>query len=374
MAGSARRQSGGSIRRMKSGRWQVRVRGRATGGYVSLGICATKADADAALTRAKADVQRGGFVAPERGRVILAEYADRWFEHHPTLAPKTRELYRTLLDKHVLPHLGASPLGDIEPATIERWYARLGKVTTVGQRAKAYRLVNTIPNHAVKDQRIVRNPCMIDRGGQETSPERPVATIPQVFALADAMPKRLSAMILVAAFGRLRAGEVAGLQRRDVDVEAGRIRVERQVQRLNDGTLLVTAPMAGSSRTVTLPEQVMAILADHLHQHTGPDPEDHVFTRPLGTPMHHHYVNRCWRNARAVVAEADPKLPARLRFHDLRGTGATLATTEGASLKEVMNRLGQRSTRAALIYQHATEDRDKAIAALLGRAIDQARR
>lgn len=81
----------------------------------------------------------------------------------------------------------------------------------------------------------------------------------------------------------------------------------RQVQRLNDGTIIVTSPKAGSSRTVTLPEQVMDILAAHLARFTGPDPEDHVFTRPLGTPMHHHYVNRCWREARAVVAAADPK-------------------------------------------------------------------
>lgn len=374
MAGSARRQSGGSIRRMKSGRWRVRVRERATGGYVTLGMYATKADAEAALTGAKADVQRDGLVAPERGRVILAEYADRWFEHHPTRAPRTGSCIAPCWTSTCSPtwvprrlvtsSLRPSSAGTAGSGSSRRWAS--------GPRTTGWS--TTILNHAVKDQRIVCNPCMLDRGGQETSPKWPVATIPQVFALADAMPERLSAMILVAGFGSLRAGEVAGLQRGDVDVEAGRIRVARQVPRLNDGTLLVTAPMAGSSRTVTLPEQVVAILADHLDHHTGPDPEDHVFTRQLGTPMHHRYVNRCWRDARAVVVAADPTLPAGLRFHDLRGTGATLATAEGASLKEVRNRLGHRRTQAALIYQHATEDRDKAIAALLGRAIDQARR
>lgn len=54
-----------------------------------------------------------------------------------------------------------------------------------------------------------------------------------------------------------------------------------------------------------------------------------------------------------------------LRFHDLRHTAATLAATTGAITKELMARLGHASPRAALIYQHATDDRDRAIAAAL---------
>jgi integrase len=55
-----------------------------------------------------------------------------------------------------------------------------------------------------------------------------------------------------------------------------------------------------------------------------------------------------------------------LRFHDLRHLGGTLAAATGASLTELMARLGHSSTRAALIYQHATRDRDQAIAQALG--------
>ena len=51
-----------------------------------------------------------------------------------------------------------------------------------------------------------------------------------------------------------------------------------------------------------------------------------------------------------------------LRFHDLRHTGNTLAAATGASTKELMSRMGHSSSRAALIYQHATQDRDKVIA------------
>ncbi len=61
-------------------------------------------------------------------------------------------------------------------------------------------------------------------------------------------------------------------------------------------------------------------------------------------------------------------------LHDLRHTGGTRAATTGASLKELMSRMGHASTRAALIYQHASEDRDKVIVEALGDAFKTARK
>src|SRR6185437_2990568 len=45
-------------------------------------------------------------------------------------------------------------------------------------------------------------------------------------------------------------------------------------------------------------------------------------------------------------------------FHDLRHTGNTLVGEAGASLRELMDRVGPSSTHAALIYQHRTSLRD----------------
>ena len=57
-----------------------------------------------------------------------------------------------------------------------------------------------------------------------------------------------------------------------------------------------------------------------------------------------------------------------LRFHDLRHTGAILAAATGATLAELMARLGHSTAGAAMRYQHAAADRDKVIAAALSRA------
>ena len=77
---------------------------------------------------------------------------------------------------------------------------------------------------------------------------------------------------------------------------------------------------------------------------------------------------RTWTKARTAVGLPD------LHFHDLRHTGNTMAAGQGASLRELMERMGHSSTRAALIYQHATQERDDAIAAGMGKLLRRARR
>ena len=49
-----------------------------------------------------------------------------------------------------------------------------------------------------------------------------------------------------------------------------------------------------------------------------------------------------------------------------------MAAGQGASLRELMERMGHSSPRAALIYQHATRERDQAIAAGMGKLLKQA--
>jgi integrase len=64
-----------------------------------------------------------------------------------------------------------------------------------------------------------------------------------------------------------------------------------------------------------------------------------------------------------------------LHFHDLRHTGNTLASrAPGASLRDIMARMGHDNPRAALIYQHANREADQAIADAMNKAVKAARR
>lgn len=75
--------------------------------------------------------------------------------------------------------------------------------------AKCYRLLRAILTTAVEDELILKNPCVFKRAGVENAPERPLATIEQVYALADAIDPRFRAMVLLAAFTGLRSESCA---------------------------------------------------------------------------------------------------------------------------------------------------------------------
>ena len=79
-----------------------------------------------------------------------------------------------------------------------------------------------------------------------------------------------------------------------------------------------------------------------------------------GNTLHRSNWTAVWSAARSA-ADLDP----RVHLHDLRHTGNHFAAASGASTRELMHRMGHASMRAALIYQHATAERDARIAATL---------
>jgi len=107
---------------------------------------------------------------------------------------------------------------------------------------------------------------------------------------------------------------------------------------------------------VALPQIVAEELRWHRDQIAAwATPTAYVFTTSTGEAIEAQQLRyRVWVPAtRAAGLDG-------LRFHDLRHTAGTLAARTGA--KELMARLGHASPRAALIYQHATDDRDRRIA------------
>jgi hypothetical protein len=130
------------------------------------------------------------------------------------------------------------PDAEIKDAHVRSWRKKLldSGVSTV-TTAKAYRLLKAILNTAVDDGIIRRNPCRIKGAGQEASAERPVLTIAEVYALADAINPRYRALVLLGTFASLRWAELAALQPSDIDLELWTIRVDRQlIEQLGGGS------------------------------------------------------------------------------------------------------------------------------------------
>ena len=168
-------------------------------------------------------------------------------------------------------------------------------------------------------------------------------------------------MVLLAAWCSLRFGELARLRRRRVNLVHRTVRVEENAMELSIGRTVFGPPKTEAGRrTVAIPPELVPALEAHLGDHVGTDPEDLVFTSPEGHPLRRTKFRLRW------IAACEAAGISGVHFHDLRGSGATWAAHAGATPAELMNRLGHASPNMAMRYQHATEERDRAISERLG--------
>jgi integrase len=225
--------------------------------------------------------------------------------------------------------------------------------------AKAYRLLRAVLMTAMDDELIKRNPCRVSGAGTERPSERPVLTLEQVYALAEQMPDRQRMLIIVATFASLRFGEVTALERRDIDLARGTVCVRQAYTEVKGQGMVLGPPKSRAGlRTVSLPSAILDEIAEHMRKYTGPGRDALVFTGPKGAAIRRSNFNPLvdWRKAVATIGAEG------LHFHDLRHTGNTLAASSANSTKDLMARMGHDSINAAIIYQHATAQADKAIA------------
>lgn len=296
-------------------------------------------------------------------------YADAWIKERE-VTTRTRQLYASLLRHHLAPTFGPVNVADISPPLVRRWRAdKLAAGTGPTTVAKAYALLRAILGTAVADQMIRRNPCTIKGASVVHTPERPTATVQEVYDLADAIQPRYRALVLMAGFLGLRWGELIGLHRRDVDLDHAAVRVRRAVAELNNGQREIKAPKsAAGKRTVSIPAAILPEIREHLNNYAEPGADGRVFVGGKGRLRDGTTSTACGVR-RAPTSESRP-----LHFHDLRHTGNTLAASTGASTRELMARMGHSTARAALIYQHASAERDRLIADAVSGLVDRGRK
>src|SRR5262249_38163433 len=201
----------------------------------------------------------------------------------------------------------------------------------------------------------------IKGAGQEHSKERPVIPVATLVELLDEVPARHRALLLLATFANLRFGELAALRRNQVDLDHCEVRIDKSTAETDDGRLIDDDPKSRAGiRIVAFPEDIAPEVRGHLERFADPDPKGLVFVGPKGGQLRRSNFRKFWHRARAAVGQPD------LHFHDLRHAGNTIGAAQGATLRELMERMGHSSTRAALIYLHATRERDQRIAAGVG--------
>lgn len=369
MASSRRdKRSFATIRKLPSGRFQVRYTVDGVR-YTAPSTFAARIDAEAFIVAKRRDIDRQVWSAEDDekpGPITFGAYSARWLAERQVagrpLKARTREHYQSLLDDHLLPAFGARQVAAIKPKDVRDWYSAT-LVDRPTLRSHAYSLLRTIMNSAVNDEIIDANPCRITGAGRAKRVKkiRP-ASLDELAAATNAMPERLRLMVTLASWCALRFGETIELRRKDVDLAEGVIRVRRAAVRTNGGQFAVTTPKSDAGvRDVAIPPHVLPQVEDHLARFVDRSRDALLFPSEAGGHIQPSTLYRHWYKARAAAGRED------LRWHDLRHSGAVLAAATGASLAELMARLGHSTPQAAMRYQHAAQGRDKKIAALLSK-------
>ena len=360
----------GNVRKLPSGRFQARYTGPDGRTYSARTPAGkpltfdTRGDAEAWLSLRQSEILRGAWLPPAEptaSPVLVRVYAEAWLAGRD-LEQTTRDHYAQLLRDHVYPVFGDKSVVDVTPASVREWHARLKTTTGPTARAHAYALLRTIMNTAVADEVRDTNPCRVRGGGQvkRAVKIRP-ASLPELEALVNAMPARYRLLILLASWCALRFGELAELRRSDISVSTGVVHVRRGVTRTKGDRIVKGPKSEAGKRRVNVPPHLMPMVKAHLQGHVDADRDALVFPSSRDSTKHlaPSTLYKTYYPARKAAGRPD------LRFHDLRHTGAVLAASTGASLAELMARLGHSTAGAALRYQHAAQERDKAIAKAL---------
>lgn len=349
-----------SLAKRPNGQWRARYRDD-TGREHSRHF-ARKADAQRWLNEVTAAVVTGQYVAPQAGQVTFREYAERW-RSVQVHRESTRSHVETMLRRHVYPTLGDQKLSSILPSDVQALVKGLDLApATVGV---IHSIVSGVMKSAVRDRRIVANPCEGTRLPKVERKRVVPLTTEQVEALRDGMPEQLRALVTFTAGTGLRQGEVFGLTVDRVDFLRRVVEVDRQLVSVIRGEPRHAPPKtAASVRSVPLPQVVVDALAAHLA--AFPAGPDGLVFRLDGQPLTRQTFGHLWR----PVAKA-AGLPTGTGLHALRHYYASLLIRHGESVKVVQSRLGHASASETLdTYSHLWPDSDdrtrEAVDAVLG--------
>jgi len=326
----------GTIRRARSGRYQVRVRVRSR--QVAIGTFDTRREAAQALGRFAANYDTRTLVDRKAGRQTVGDFAESWWKTRAGHRPSTRVRDREALDRDVLPFFRDAQLDRLDRADVQEWIEQLSQRLAPSTVRRTYVFLDQLlavergiiaasPGKGVQLPRIVRT-------------EAHFLTPSELERLASAIQPRYRAMVLVMAWGTLRIGEASGLRRSDVNLDAGTIRIE------NNAVQVLGRPIEGPPKTkagrrsMTLPPSVIDDLGAHLDRQPGckcvfgPSGE-----RPL---LADDWRTHPWRRA-VLATELSP-----LRPHDLKHTGVALLALAGVDPSEIARRAGHFSAVAEL--------------------------
>jgi integrase len=258
---------------------------------------------------------------------------------------------------HIEPAFGRWRLNQVTNAEVRAWVSELSTRRSAATTRKAHNALHQMFRAAVSDRRIPFDPTADVPLPTEHAAEQRFLTTGQVETLADSIDPRFRALVLLAAYGGLRFGELAALRRRRVDILRGRVEVAEATSDVHGHPLSFKPPKTKRSRrTVPLPRRVLSELEHHLATYAGLDADALVFTGPKGAPIRRAGFGRLWWRPATKAAGLEG-----LKFHELRHTFVALSVAAGCDPRKVSIRAGHSSVAFTLDrYGHLYTDDESA--------------
>lgn len=351
----------------------MRIAGKRFTRFVT--VRGTKKEAQAELARLLSAHDAGTLVEPSK--TTLAAYMRSWIETAATvkLSPKTAERYRGLIENQILPHLGTLPLQKLKPVHVANWHATLLKAgghtggplsaRTVGH---AHRVLHKALADATRHEVVTRNAAALVSPPKVTGDEIEILSADQVKTVLSAMRETsIFPQVVVLLSTGMRRGELMGLQWGDIDLDAGKLRVERAVEKTRTHGLRLKAPKTRHGRRIiSLPASAVEVLKHHrkaqleLRVAVGLGrlaAEAFVFGTLEGKPRDPDRITQDWK--RYTAARGLP----RVTLQALRHSHASALIAAGTDPVVVSRRLGHGSPVVTMaVYAHLFDRSDEGAA------------
>src|ERR671920_1278969 len=316
-------------------------------------------DVERKLAEAMGDAARGIYFDDENQTV--AQYMERWLEDSAKgdLGHRAYHNYRLQIRRHISPAFARLKLSKLTAAHIQSLYAAKLRDDL---KPSSVRYIHAVLHCALKKalelRLIPRNPAASARPPKIRQEEiTPLDAHQARLLLEAAKHDRFECLYILSLTCGLRMGEALGLKWSDIDLDAGTLRVHRQLQRIREGGGLVfSEPKNASRRTIDLPQRAVEALKSHRKRQleeqlrAGGKWQDNglVFASRKGTPLDaQNIVNRYFKPLLRRSGLPD------IRWHDLRHTCATLLLSRGTHPKLVQHLLGHASIQLTLDrYSH----------------------
>ncbi len=360
MAGKRGQNEGAIYQRASDGLWVAALNLGYEGGKRKRKLIyrKTRAEAAAALRQAQNNQDRG--IAPTDVRLTVATFLDRWLEDKvkPSVKPSTYRSYKDAVTRYIVPTIGRVKLDKLTAADVQRMISQSRATPTIGDTTVRYnwRVLRTALNQAVRWDVVPRNVAALASPPPvkhfEGNPFTPIEA--RIF-LTAIREHRHEALFTVALTMGLRFGEILALQWQDIDKGAATLSVLHQLQRRDGKLTLVETKTDRSRRILPIPklvmdamqrqeerQQVARQLAGDRWQETG-----FIFTTGVGTPFDQSKILTAFKKVLATEGLTER------RFHDLRGSAATLMLLQKVDILTIARQLGHSNiATTAAAYAH----------------------